>query len=84
MKDSIQSLIGPLADGYAELYEEQKNFPTLKKCDKEEFFGLRDFYRYNIVSVTLSFVCCLISLTVSFVSCSVLNLFLSCLPIKPY
>ena len=84
MKHLIQSLISPLAEGYAELYKKQKNFATLKKCGKEEFFGLRDFYRCNIVSVTLSLVCCLISLTVSFVSCSVLYLFLSCLPIKPY
>ena len=75
MKHLIQSLISPLAEGYAELYKEQKNFVTLKKCGKEEFFGLRDFYRCKIVSVTLLLVCCLISLTVSFVSCSVLNLF---------
>ena len=44
----IQTLISPLAEGYAELYREQKNFPTLQKCGKEEFFGLRDFYRYAI------------------------------------
>ena len=44
----IQTLISPLAEGYAELYREQKNFPTLEECDKEEFFGLRDFYRYAI------------------------------------
>jgi len=41
----IQTLISPLAEGYAELYREQKIFPTLQKCGKEEFFGLRDFYR---------------------------------------
>ncbi|KAJ7339377.1 hypothetical protein OS493_005771 [Desmophyllum pertusum] len=44
VKQLIQSLLSPLADGYAELYKEQKNFATLKKCGKEEFFGLRDFY----------------------------------------
>ncbi|KAL9988404.1 hypothetical protein ACROYT_G002842 [Oculina patagonica] len=44
VKHLIQSLISPLADGYAELYRKQKNFATLKKCGKEEFFGLRDFY----------------------------------------
>ena len=53
MKHLIQSLISPLAEGYAELYKEQKHFATLKKCDKEEFFGLRDFYRFNIVSVII-------------------------------
>ncbi|KAJ7339392.1 hypothetical protein OS493_005787 [Desmophyllum pertusum] len=44
VKHLIQSLLPQLADGYAELYKEQKNFATLKKCGKEEFFGLRDFY----------------------------------------
>ncbi|KAJ7339384.1 hypothetical protein OS493_005779 [Desmophyllum pertusum] len=44
VKYLIQPLISPLADGYAELYKEQRNFATLKKCGKEEFFGLRDFY----------------------------------------
>ena len=79
MKHLIQSLISPLAEGYAELYKKQKNFATLKKCGKEEFFGLRDFYRYNIIviSVTLSPVCRFMSLNVSFLSRSVLNLFLS-------
>ena len=37
-----------MADGYAELYKEQKNFETLKRCGKEEFFGLRDFYRCEV------------------------------------
>ncbi|XP_022806308.1 E3 ubiquitin-protein ligase rnf213-alpha-like [Stylophora pistillata] len=44
VKALILSLISPLAAGYAQLYEEQKNFATLRKCGKEEFFGLRDFY----------------------------------------
>jgi hypothetical protein len=48
VKHLIQPLISPLADGYAELYREQKNFETMKKCGKEEFFGLRDFYRCDI------------------------------------
>ena len=46
IKNLIQPLIPALANGYAELYKEQKNFETLKKCGKEEFFGLRDYYRY--------------------------------------
>ena len=72
-----------MAEGYAELYKEQRNFATLKNCGKEEFFGLRDFYRYNILSVTLSLVCCFkISLTVSFVSFTVIYLLLSCLLIS--
>ncbi|XP_020630790.1 E3 ubiquitin-protein ligase rnf213-alpha-like [Orbicella faveolata] len=55
VKNRIQPLISPLAEGYAELYKEQKNFGTLKKCGKEEFFGLRDFYSlikmvYSIVA----------------------------------
>ncbi|XP_068731195.1 E3 ubiquitin-protein ligase rnf213-alpha-like [Montipora capricornis] len=44
IKNLIQPLIPPLANGYAELYIEQKGFETLKRCEKEEFFGLRDFY----------------------------------------
>ena len=48
MKALILPLISPLAAGYAELYREQKHFATLKKCGKEEFFGLRDFYRFDI------------------------------------
>ncbi|XP_074628909.1 E3 ubiquitin-protein ligase rnf213-alpha-like isoform X2 [Acropora palmata] len=44
IKNLIQPLIPPLANGYAELYKEQENFETLKKCGKEEFFGLRDYY----------------------------------------
>ena len=57
MKDLIQPLISPLADGYVELYKEQKNFATLKKCGKEEFFGLRDFYRFDIQGRTLHLGC---------------------------
>lgn len=52
MKARIQPLISSLAAGYAELYKEQKNFETLKKCGKEEFFGLRDFYRFVIRTLT--------------------------------
>ncbi|XP_067057901.1 E3 ubiquitin-protein ligase rnf213-alpha-like isoform X3 [Acropora muricata] len=44
IKNLIQPLIPALANGYAELYKKQKNFETLKKCGKEEFFGLRDYY----------------------------------------
>ena len=52
VKARIQPLISSLAAGYAELYKEQKNFETLKKCGKEEFFGLRDFYRFVIRKLT--------------------------------
>lgn len=52
VKALIQPLISSLAAGYAELYKEQKNFETLKKCGKEEFFGLRDFYRFVILELT--------------------------------
>ncbi|XP_068759451.1 E3 ubiquitin-protein ligase rnf213-alpha-like isoform X4 [Montipora capricornis] len=44
IKNLIKPLIAPLANGYAKLYKEQKNFETLKECGKEEFFGLRDYY----------------------------------------
>ena len=51
IKNLIQPLIPPLANGYADLYKEQKDFETLKKCGKEEFFGLRDFYRYKCLNL---------------------------------
>ncbi|KAM7432986.1 hypothetical protein ABFA07_016686 [Porites harrisoni] len=44
VKHVIQPIISPLAEGYEQLYREQKDFLTLQKCGKEEFFGLRDFY----------------------------------------
>ena len=52
VKALILPLISPLAAGYAQLYEEQKHFATLKECGKEEFFGLRDFYRFDILERT--------------------------------
>ena len=49
---NIQSIITPLfkilADAYVKVYDEQKS--ALAKYNKEEFFGLRDFYRYYIIS----------------------------------
>ena len=49
VKALILPLISPLAAGYAQLYKEQKHFATLKECGREEFFGLRDFYRFDIL-----------------------------------
>ena len=37
--------MNPLAQGYSELYDRQKRSEALRESKKEEFFGLRDFYR---------------------------------------
>ena len=43
----IEPLISPIVRGYTELYERQKHQQKLKDGKKDEFFGLRDFYRYE-------------------------------------
>lgn len=45
IQDLVAPLLRSLAEGYSKLYEDQKDFETLKKYGKDEFFGLRDFYR---------------------------------------
>ena len=48
-------LMNPLAFGYKELYDSQRESVTLQESKKDEFFGLRDFYRYaNAYSSTLN------------------------------
>jgi hypothetical protein len=42
----LSTLLHQLAAGYAELYKTQKTFASLSKSKRDEFFGLRDFYRY--------------------------------------
>ena len=37
--------MNPLAKGYSKLYDIQKQSEALRESKKEEFFGLRDFYR---------------------------------------
>ena len=46
IKAKISELFSPLADAYEKVYEMQKSCERLKKARKEEFFGLRDYYRY--------------------------------------
>ena len=41
----IEPLISPIVRGYTELYSKQKSLRRLKDGKKDEFFGLRDFYR---------------------------------------
>lgn len=76
VKHLIQALISPLADGYAELYEEQKNFDTLRKCAKEEFFGLRDFYRYDAVIHFLNLMLVTAQICLR-ISCEIVSVFVS-------
>ncbi len=41
----VAPLMNPLAMGYKELYDTQRQSKTLQESKKDEFFGLRDFYR---------------------------------------
>ena len=45
VKNFVAPLMNPLAQGYSELYDTQKRSEALRESKKEEFFGLRDFYR---------------------------------------
>ena len=53
----IEPLISPIVRGYTKLYNEQKSLKKLRDGKKDEFFGLRDFYRCEC------FDCCNISCT---------------------
>ena len=41
----LENLIPPLVTAYRDLYQRQKNIARLQHGKKDEFFGLRDFYR---------------------------------------
>ena len=41
----VAPLMNPLAQGYSELYDGQRRSEALRESKKDEFFGLRDFYR---------------------------------------
>ena len=45
IKRTISQLFPHLAEAYSNIYKEQRNCENLKKSKKEEFFGLRDYYR---------------------------------------
>ena len=49
----IEPLISPLVRGYKELYDKQKKLKKLKDGKKDEFFGLRDFYRFDCADLLL-------------------------------
>ena len=49
IKGQITTLLMPLAESYLKVYEMQKQCIKLKQYKKEEFFGLRDFYRYTAI-----------------------------------
>ena len=48
VQNFVEPLMEPLARGYEKLYKSQRNSETLVKFKKDEFFGLRDFYRLEI------------------------------------
>ena len=45
VKFRLQETLKRLCKGYFDLYEQQNKSKTLKDAHKDEFFGLRDFYR---------------------------------------
>lgn len=51
----IEPLISPIVRGYTDLYNQQKNLKKLQDGKKDEFFGLRDFYRYEFFDWTAIF-----------------------------
>ena len=40
-----------LCDGYFDLYKKQSKSKTLQVAQKDEFFGLRDFYRLDLFNI---------------------------------
>ena len=50
MQSFVAQLMNPLALGYKELYDSQtEKSDALRESKKDEFFGLRDFYRYEFI-----------------------------------
>ena len=73
----LEDLIPPLVTAYRDLYQRQKNIARLQHGKKDEFFGLRDFYRcvvklqLHILSMLIKFVTILVCVCwVWCVSCS--------------
>ena len=48
IQSRLNSYISRLCKGYLNLYEKQSESKTLKNAQKDEFFGLRDFYRLEL------------------------------------
>ncbi|XP_028416584.1 E3 ubiquitin-protein ligase rnf213-alpha-like [Dendronephthya gigantea] len=53
IKLRLETTVSKLCKGYFKLYEEQSKSDTLKKAQKDEFFGLRDFY--SLVKMVFGF-----------------------------
>jgi len=45
IQGKIETLLQELSEGYMDVYKKQRESESLKEFKKEEFFGLRDFYR---------------------------------------
>jgi hypothetical protein len=45
VQQRMRPIIPALAAAYSELYKQQKEIDVLRRAKKDEFFGLRDFYR---------------------------------------
>lgn len=66
----VAPLMNPLARGYEELYKTQKRSETLQESKKDEFFGLRDFYRYECSLLSLySLILCMFFLKFIYFLC---------------
>ena len=45
IQGKLLALLHQLSKGYTNIYEVQRKSESLQQFKKEEFFGLRDFYR---------------------------------------
>ena len=59
MQRFVEPLMEPLARGYEKLYKNQRKSEALIKSKKDEFFGLRDFYRLEMCLILSFGNCCL-------------------------
>ena len=50
IQNRLEGYIWRLCNGYFDLYKQQRDSATLTNAQKDEFFGLRDFYRLEVYS----------------------------------
>ncbi len=56
IQPGLEAIIRKLCKGYFDLYKQQSNSETLQNAQKDEFFGLRDFYRLEVKYYTHKFI----------------------------
>ena len=74
----LEETIWRLCKGYFELYKQQSESQTLQNAQKDEFFGLRDFYRLEVCSKICVHLCSSYALgAIRDFYCSSLHVFLT-------